>query len=111
MPDSDEIRDRAIEVLARHMFESDGPDEQYEGFWEGRYRRYAGPYVDALAAAGLLPTGEEWGTRPNDGLYAGTVMVKGPEEKGVREYASALPAHEITIVHRYTHDWQEEGAA
>jgi len=63
---AEQIRAEAVEVIARELFAADEPgnDQSFDD-WAPRYRRKAAPYVDALAAAGLLPTGTE--TRAVDG--------------------------------------------
>lgn len=65
---SDEIRVKAIDVLARVLFEADEPgaDQAFED-WAPRYRQQAAPYIDALSEAGLLPTSMELepSRRPN----------------------------------------------
>jgi hypothetical protein len=54
-----DIRAKAIERIARVLFDADAADacsgDPFED-WAARYRRKAEPFIDALAAAGLLPT-------------------------------------------------------
>ena len=64
---AEQIRAEAIEVLARKLFEDDEPGDEPFDDWAARYRRKAAPFVDALAAAGLLPVGVDyrWAYQPD----------------------------------------------
>ncbi|WP_228002161.1 hypothetical protein [Nocardia australiensis] len=62
----EEIRAEAIEVIAWQLLELDDPYAEHPADdWRAEYHPRAVPFVDALAAAGLLPTGVE--TRAVDG--------------------------------------------
>ncbi|MBF6515284.1 hypothetical protein IU421_13435 [Nocardia cyriacigeorgica] len=102
----EEIRTEAIERIARVLFEQDAADacsdDPFED-WAPRYRREAAPYIDALAAAGLLPTGEQFG------VGSDTTPCCIHES----EHAARLDqtAHGGPLRHRWTHNWHEVAAA
>ncbi|WP_280499370.1 hypothetical protein [Nocardia cyriacigeorgica] len=65
---ADEIRAHTIEVLARSAYETRATARSSDPDWDhasaARKQQHiwaAGKAVDALAEAGLLPTGAEWG--------------------------------------------------
>ncbi|WP_328439150.1 hypothetical protein [Nocardia puris] len=109
MPEpADEIRAQAVEVIGRLMFGADFPDdsEEWED-WATRYRRHAAPYVDVLAAVGLLPTDIEWGVIGyHDGEeFKDSIDVytrEDAERKRDRHYPRGAAVRQ-----RYVTDWRE----
>ncbi len=124
----DEIRALYVETLARadyadwldrvrvaaarwdeeceHLPWDEQPDK---GEWgRDHWRRIHTRAVDALAAAGLLPTGIEWGAGEVEDHTADAVRTVPhdvhEDEKDAR--ADAL-ANGEPLMQRYTHDWRE----
>ena len=113
---ADEIRALYVETLARSQFEhrtrSYMPREAW--VWESRhrvdqdlYRRWAEGHVDALAEAGLLPTGIEWGAgevedHTTDRVRTVPHSVYDNEADAVADAVANMDP----LMQRYTHDWR-----
>lgn len=130
----DEIRALYVETLARIVYErtqramrypmnmppwSDPPGEPYDrdgltvvqvGTFDPRrrYRVQAALDVDALAAAGLLPTGIEWGAGEVED-HTGDRVRTVPHDICESEAAARADAtlNGEPVMRRFAHDWRE----
>jgi hypothetical protein len=109
---ADEIRALYIDTLARAAYMRRVPVNTSPPQWEDtdmgmpgvreHHRKTVGHFVDALAEAGLLPTGEHWQLRWRGELVGALYRSKSDALDSATEQGAGW-----TVAHTYTHDWTE----